>query len=293
MVGTGRSMSTQLYHETWLPEIWLPRARRFVLCAVVLGTPAMASPAAAGTTVGAAPPCTLARPDLGESLARTRFQLAHGRTLTIVAIGSSSTEGAGASSARATYPARLEALLSTRFPGLTIKVLNRGIGGEEEADMLSRFDRDVIAEKPDLVLWQVASNAIMRDRQLSLQEKLIHAGIARIKQIGADTVLIDPQYTAAILGHAIAVPMVDLIFTQARRHRVAMFRRFALMRDWHESQRIPFEAFSVADGLHMNDWGYDCFARNLAAAIIRSAAPPAMASIANAADPMSRDMDLY
>jgi acyl-CoA thioesterase I len=52
------------------------------------------------------------------------------------------------------------------------------------------------------------------------------------------------------------------------------------MKDWRETQNIPFEVFSLPDGLHMNDWGYDCLARNLAAAIIESAMPPAMASAA-------------
>jgi len=244
----------------------------------------------AGTTVGAAPVCMLSQSgldsDVGQILARTRFQVANGRSLTIVAIGSSSTEGAGASSASAAYPARLEALLRARLPGIRIRVLNRGIGGEEEADMLARFDRDVIAEKPDLVLWQVASNAIMRDRQLATQQDLLRAGIARIKRSGADAVLIDPQYTRAIIAHAVALPMVDLIAAEARRQQVATFHRFALMRDWRESQRIPFEAFSIGDGLHMNDWGYDCLARNLAVAIARSAAPPAIfaASITPADD---------
>src|SRR5262249_41859624 len=147
------------------------------------------------------------------------------------------------------------------------------------------------AEKPDLVLWQVASNAIMRDRQLATQEKLIRTGIARVKQSGADMVLIDPQYTWAIIEHAVAIPMIDLIATEAGLQEAATFRRLALMRDWHENQRIPFEVFSIADGLHMNDWGYDCFARNLAAAIVRSAAPPSMAS-ATPAD-ASSDIGFY
>ena len=80
--------------------------RRLVLCAVALGAVASVSPAGAGTTTGAGPDCRLASSDLGETLTRTRFQLTQGRTLTIVAIGSSSTEGAGASSASAAYPAR-------------------------------------------------------------------------------------------------------------------------------------------------------------------------------------------
>jgi lysophospholipase L1-like esterase len=248
------------------------------LCAAALGAMTLVDPAPAQTSESAGPVCSLAGFALDQTLTRTRFQLTHGRTLTIVAIGSSSTEGIGASSPGASYPSRLEALLDTRFPGVAIRVLNRGVGGEEEADMLARFDRDVIAEKPDLVLWQVASNAIMRDRRLSTQETLIREGIARLKNSGADTLLIDPQYTTAVLAHAVAIPMVDLIAAEARRQRIATFRRFALMQDWRENQRIPFEAFSIADGLHMNDWGYDCFARNLAAAIIESAMPPALAS---------------
>jgi lysophospholipase L1-like esterase len=255
-----------------------PLARHGLLCAAVLGAMILVNPAQAETKESADPVCTLAGSGLDQTLTRTRLQLMHGRALTIVAIGSSSTEGAGASSPGSAYPNRLEALLNARFPGVAVRVLNRGVGGEEEADMLARFDRDVIAEKPDLVLWQVASNAIMRDRRPSMEETLIREGIARLKQSGADTVLIDPQYTTAVLAHAVTLPMVDLISTEARRQGVGTFRRFELMQDWRESQRIPFEAFSIADGLHMNDWGYDCFARNLAAAIIESATPPAVAS---------------
>jgi lysophospholipase L1-like esterase len=195
-----------------------------------------------------------------------------------VAIGSSSTEGAGASSASATYPSRLERLLAERFSGITIRVLNRGVGGEEEADMLARFERDVVAEKPDLVLWQVASNAIMRNRELPMQQALIREGIARLKQTRADVVLIDPQYTAAVLARPVALPTVALIADEARRQHVGTFRRFELMKDWHESQNIPFEAFSIEDGLHMNDWGYDCLARNLAVAIVSSALPAMVAA---------------
>ena len=237
----------------------------FVLLCAVLGATTSAQ---AGQLL-----CALSVGGLEETLTRTRSQLMHGRTLTIVAIGSSSTEGAGASSADGSYPSRLEALLAERFSGIAVRVLNRGVGGEEESDMLARFERDVIAEQPDLVLWQVASNAIMRNRELPMQQALIREGIARLKQTRADVVLVDPQYTAAVLAQPVALPTVDLIAAEARRQRVGNFRRFALMKDWRENQNIPFETFSIEDGLHMNDWGYDCLARNLAAAIAASAMP--------------------
>jgi lysophospholipase L1-like esterase len=70
-----------------------------------------------------------------------------------------------------------------------------------------------------------------------------------------------------------------MIAAEAGAQGVTTFRRFALMKDWHENQGIPFEAFSIEDGFHMNDWGYDCFARNLGAAIIDAAVPTVVASI--------------
>src|SRR5262245_35769592 len=62
-----------------------------------------------------------------------RHRVARKLPIKIVAIGSSSTSGAGASSQAATYPSRLEAELKARLPGLPITVLNKGIGGEEAA----------------------------------------------------------------------------------------------------------------------------------------------------------------
>jgi lysophospholipase L1-like esterase len=246
------------------------------VCAVL--SAALVNPAPATSPSAIAPACTLSASGVDIALTRTRQQLTHGTALTIVAIGSSSTEGAGASSGSASYPSRLEEMLKRRFPAVEIRVLNRGVGGEEEADMLARFDRDVIAEKPDLVLWQVGSNAVMRDRALSTQEALIRTGIARLRKTEADIVLVDPQYTNAILQRAVAVPMVELIGAEARRQGVGRFRRFALMKAWREKESIPFEAFSIADGLHMNDWGYDCLARNLAAAIVDAAVPSVASS---------------
>ena len=40
--------------------------------------------------------------------------------------------------------------------------------------------------------------------------------------------------------------------------------------DWHEKQALPIDSFVIADGLHMNDWGYACFAQLLGDDIIKS-----------------------
>src|SRR5207253_11501351 len=90
-----------------------------------------------------------------------RERIAQGLPIKIVAIGSSSTFGSGASSSAASYPSRLEAELKSQLPGLPVTVLNKGIGGEEAAQMVARFDGDVLDESPGLVVWQGGSNSVL------------------------------------------------------------------------------------------------------------------------------------
>ena len=82
--------------------------------------------------------------------------LARGRPK-IVAIGSSTTAGEGNIKA---YPERLLSFLQAEYPNAGITMVNKGIGGQEAPVELQRFDTDVIAEKPDLVIWQVGTNAV-------------------------------------------------------------------------------------------------------------------------------------
>ena len=140
-------------------------------------------------------------------------------------------------------------------------MLNRGVNGDEAADMLARLDTAVIAEKPDLVLWQVGTNSVLRDKAVLPHATLLHEGLARLKAIGADIVLIDPQYAPKVIAKPNAEGMVSLIATAAKAEHVCLFHRFALMRQWHEVDRLPFETFLSADGLHMNDWSYACIAK--------------------------------
>jgi lysophospholipase L1-like esterase len=232
----------------------------------------------ASNPAAAHPACTTNPQRLTHPLHHTRSQLQDQRPITIVAIGSSSTAGAGATSDAASYPSRLAALLQVRFANVPIRVFNRGVNGEEEQDMIERFESDVVSEKPDLVIWQVGANAVMRDRPLAMEESLIDLGTRRLRAIGADVILLDLQYTPAMLEKETTAGMLDLIDAQGRKNQINVFHRYELMKHWHESQNLAFDVFGVEDGLHMNDWGYDCFARNFAAALADAIAPAAVAS---------------
>ena len=235
---------------------------------------AIAAPAFPDTTAPAACAVTIEQVRFDHPLPRIARRLAAGKPIKIVALGSSSTFGAGASTSAASYPSRLAEELSRRFPGNEITVLNRGVNGDEIGGMLARLDAAVIAERPNLVLWQLGTNSLLRDRAVAPHGMLLREGLARIRAAGAEVVLIDPQYAPRVLAKPNVDGMVSLIATTAKAENVGVFHRFELMRRWYETEHLPFATFVSADGLHMNDWSYACLAKGLALAISEAATRP-------------------
>jgi acyl-CoA thioesterase-1 len=254
---------------------WLPAASLYALAVMPIA-------ADAGSVMPCVAPADLIHFDL--PLSRTAHRLHSRDLLTIVALGSSSTAGAGASSPSKNYPTRLATELAQLFPFQPMVVLNRGVSGELAVDMLARLDKSVLGERPDLVLWQLGTNAVLRGYRWSPSTALIHDGIGRMKAIGADVVLIDPQFAPKVIARPEIADMIDLISVAAKQERVDLFHRFALMRHWREVEGMSFEAFVSADGLHMNDWSYGCLAKDLAGAIAAAATP----DLSRARAPMAR-----
>ena len=94
---------------------------------------------------------------LGRDLPNFASAMRGSDTVRVVAIGSSSTEGDGASGKEASYPSRLGAALAARFPDRKFDVSNAGAGGQEAPDEAARFKNDVLARRPALVIWQVGT----------------------------------------------------------------------------------------------------------------------------------------
>jgi acyl-CoA thioesterase I len=242
--------------------------------AVSTGSSAAQSPEAAPAP--ASPICNISPQQVRFALPLRKIarRLASGQPIKIVALGSSSTYGAGASTSAAAYPSRLAEELTRRFPAQAFTVLNRGISGEEASDMLARLDAAVLAEQPDLVLWQVGTNSVLRDRELPPHISTLHQGLMRLKASGADIVLIDPQYAPRVIAKSNCDAMVALIAATAKAEHIDVFHRYELMRHWSLDQHLPFETFLSPDGLHMNDWSYACLAKALGMAIAEAATRP-------------------
>jgi acyl-CoA thioesterase I len=210
-------------------------------------------------------------PHLMQSLKRQR-------KTKIVAIGSSSTAGADGV---VPFPCRLELLLRQRFYGRMIDVINRGIGGQEALDELSRFESDVIAEAPALVIWQVGTNAVYRKQDYNLDDvaKAIAAGLDCLAGLPMDVVLMDLQYTWELVESPgkleLSEQMEQRILAAAEKAKVNVFRRWALMQRWCLSDNIPLPDLDDGGKLHMSDWATNCVTKALDGAI--AAAPLPMA----------------
>jgi acyl-CoA thioesterase-1 len=210
-------------------------------------------------------------------LLRVIDRLAAHQPVRIIAFGSSSTEGIGASSPAATYPSRLEAALNIAWsPRHPVVVLNRGIGGEDADDMALRLPA-VIAEHPDLIIWQTGSNDPLRGVPLDRFTQETTAGIQLIRAAHIDLMLLEPQLCRELDSKPVSVEYRDALRAIGEAMDVTVIRRYDLMRGWLADGVLTQAQMLSPDGLHMADGGYAKLADAIAGDIMRGTAPPRIA----------------
>ena len=204
-------------------------------------------------------------------------RLATHQLVRIIAFGSSSTEGIGASSPAATYPSRLQAVLTAAWPSRQpVVVLNRGIGGEDADDMARRLPT-VIAERPDLIIWQTGSNDPLRGVPLDRFEQETTAGIREIRAAHIDVMLLEPQLCRELDNKPVSVEYRDALRAIGEAMDVTVIRRYDLMRGWLANGVLTPAQMLSPDGLHMADGGYAKLADAIAEDIRRGTEAPRIA----------------
>jgi acyl-CoA thioesterase-1 len=186
-----------------------------------------------------------------------------GQPLDILAIGSSSTEGVGATTPAHTYPAQLEDELTHR-DGIAARVKNAGVGGELAAKTLQRLLVALKTGSARLVIWQVGTNDAIVGVDEALFRVTVEKGVAAARAAGVQLLLMDPQFTAKSQDEARFERFVAIVDETGARDRVPVLSRFALMKRWGAKGAL---ALLSGDGLHMNDRGYQCIAHAIAEAI--------------------------
>jgi lysophospholipase L1-like esterase len=184
----------------------------------------------------------------------------------VLAIGSSSTVGVGASKPSNTYTARLEMNLEATFAGRDFDVVGRGMSGEVAEGQSARMKDTVLAVKPDLVLWQVGTNDAIRKVDLATFKDCLRRTLVWLRANHYDVVLVDPQYSDELTKDERYYQTVAAVAEVAREQRVLLVDRFEAMKELSKARGDGF--YLASDNLHLNDNGHRCMAEQLARAIV-------------------------
>lgn len=244
-------------------------AMRFLALPVIAATLSAGAPAQAASFSCRETPIMRS----SATLAPLSTKVAQGQSLAILAIGSSSTEGVGASAKDRTYPARLQALLAKAWPKSQVEIVNAGIGGETAPQTLARLKTALAVRHYDLVIWQVGTNDAVKGGDLDAFRAMVTDGIAMVREAGPALAILDPQFFPSVRDPQRYGAYVEAVGEIARREAVPVFARYAAMREWHRTDAEAFKAALWTDGFHMSDAGYDCLARDMANAMVGMAAP--------------------
>jgi len=208
-------------------------------------------------------------------LPRARAAIADGQKLTIVALGSSSTFGTGASSEERAYPSVMRTALAALLQGHEIDVINSGVGGNSAHQMYQRIEADVLSEQPKLVIWQTGVFDAIHDIGIEKFKRILRKGIAMIREGGADVLLMDqlplprpdrfPAYAGYVAAlHEVAVETDTPVFRRSDLFSVLM----------SEGRLRPDEMLPTA-GDNMVDGSYHCLGVNLARTLAEKLSPRA------------------
>ena len=194
-------------------------------------------------------------------------RLEKGGKLRILAIGSSSTYGIGASARHKTYPAQLRGILEATMKGTEAVITNRGVSGEVAQTTADRLRTEVALEKPDVVLWQLGTNDALARVSPQDFERTVNSTVEWLKANNIDVVLVGLQYTPQFARDDNYFAIREALRRAAAAQNVLYVRRYDAMQFIARNHPASGDMMT-GDGLHLNDIGYQCMAEHIAHAVI-------------------------
>lgn len=146
---------------------------------------------------------------------------AQARTVRLVALGDSLTEGWGLSPAEA-FPAVLEREL--RAKGRDVTIVNQGVSGDTTAGGLARVQA-VLAAGPDGVILELGANDGLRGIEPARVEANLEAVVTRLRQAGIP-VLLAGMKTLSGMGRAYGEEFARVYPRLAARHGLVFYPFF-------------------------------------------------------------------
>jgi len=124
----------------------------------------------------------------------------------------------------------------------------------------------LVDEKPDLVVWQTGTVDAIRRVELDEFRAALEAGVDTLQTGGADVMLMNMQYSPRTESMIAVAPYVDEMRSVAQQRDLALFDRFAIMRNWSDEGAFDFYAAGRDNGLAQRV--HDCLGRAIGTLVI-------------------------
>lgn len=238
--------------------MWVKALRTAVLPCLLFAGPAVAQDQCAVPDYFVAP---------YYQLSKSAVAVRKSKSLNILVISSAPSQTRSGDKLRS-YPSFLEAALKERLPNYSISVAVHTEARRSIEEIVPLLQGIVTARKPDLVIWQTGTVEALRGVGADQYERDLETGIEHIRKVGADAMLVNPQYSPrmALLTNSAAIS--DRIRRVAAYADVPLFDRYDLMKYWGENDVFDFTALR-------NDGSFEkvhgCLGRALAEYISRAA----------------------
>src|SRR5215467_12778732 len=205
----------------------------------------------------------------GESpLNRVSKVVATQKQLRIAVVGTGSSALAGPDGPPSAYPARLEALLTQRLPGVMVSVVTLLRTRQTAEDLAKGMDKLVTDEQPDLAIWQTGTTDAIRRVDPDTFKAALEDGVERLHKGGADVILMNMQYSPRTETMIAVTPYADVMRVVAQHFDTPLFDRLGIMRHWSETGAFDFYAAGRDNVLAQRV--HDCIARAIAALVINA-----------------------
>lgn len=168
------------------------------------------------------------------------------------------------------FPLQMAKQLRTLVPGLSVDVAVRGGRGLLASEMLDLMRKELAARHYDLVIWQTGTVEAVRNLPPSEFGQVLSDGAQAVQDVGADLVLVDPQYSRFLQTNSNLDPYFQALQQVSAMPGVVLFHRFDLMRGWANDGGIDLERTSRSDREKAIGTLHACLGRHLARLVAAS-----------------------
>lgn len=202
-------------------------------------------------------------------LGRVSAAVRTARRMDVAVMGTGSSILAGAAGADIAYPARLQAVLSKRLPGIAVKVSSYAKLRQTAAEMAGEFRNVLASGHPTLVIWQTGTVDAMKGIDPDDFRAALEDGVGALQAGGADIILMNMQYSPRTESTIAINTYADNLRWVAQHREIPLFDRFAIMKHWSELGTFDFSA--AANNVEIAARVHDCIGQLLGDLILEGA----------------------